>query len=177
MAEFKLGELDYFEGQLTASHPLSKDDVIRYGGRTYVAVTGHTSTTNFYDDLTNWNLFSDGTKWQSDWSTSTFYKINDIVRYGGIIYICNTGHTAQATLEADQSKWDQFATSIDWKDNWVAGTVYKANDLVKYGGNIYLCNTGYCLGPTALGLEADILKWVCSHWPKIETRLGYQHKI
>ena len=58
------------------------------------------------------------------------------------IYICNTGHTAQSTLEADQSKWDQFATSIDWKDNWTAGTVYKANDLVKYGGNIYICNTG-----------------------------------
>ena len=37
---------------------------------------------------------------------------------------------------------------IDWKDNWVAGTVYKANDLVKYGGNIYICNTGLTvLGP------------------------------
>ena len=40
--------------------------------------------------------------------TSTFYKINDILRYGGIIYICNTGLTAQATLEADPNpKWDQ----------------------------------------------------------------------
>jgi hypothetical protein len=123
-------------------------------------VKGHTSSADFYTDSSHWNLFSDGTKWQSDWSTATFYKINDIVRYGGIIYICNTGHTAQATLEADQSKWDQFATSIDWKDNWVAATVYKANDLVKYGGNIYLCNTGHTAAATnALGLEADTLKW------------------
>ena len=161
MAEFKLGRIRFiWKDNWATGTAYLKDDVIRYGGRTYVAVTGHTSTTNFYDDLTNWNLFSDGTKWQSDWSTSTFYKINDIVRYGGIIYICNTGHTAQATLEADQSKWDQFATSIDWKDNWVAGTVYKANDLVKYGGNIYLCNTGHTAAATnALGLEADTLKW------------------
>ena len=161
MAEFKLGRIRFiWKDNWTTGTEYLKDDVIRYGGRTYVAVKGHTSSADFYADASHWNIFSDGTKWQSDWSTSTFYKINDIVRYGGIIYICNMGHTAQATLEADQSKWDQFATSIDWKDNWVAGTVYKANDLVKYGGNIYLCNTGHTAAATnALGLEADTLKW------------------
>ena len=161
MAEFKLGRIRFiWKDNWAGSTAYLKDDVIRYGGRTYVCVTGHTSTSNFYDDLSNWNNFSDGTQWKADWSQSTFYKINDIVRYGGIIYLCKTGHTAQATLEADQSKWDQFATSIDWKDNWVAGTVYKANDLVKYGGNIYICNTGHTAAATnALGLEADILKW------------------
>ena len=161
MAEFKLGRIRFiWKDNWTASTAYLKDDVIRYGGRTYVCVTGHTATSNFYDDISNWNNFSDGTQWKSDWSAATFYKINDIVRYGGIIYICNTGHTAQSTLEADQSKWDQFATSIDWKDNWVAGTVYKANDLVKYGGNIYICNTGHTAAATnALGLEQDTLKW------------------
>ena len=62
---------------------------------------------------------------------------------------------------------------IDWKDNWVAGTVYKANDLVKYGGNIYLCNTGLLsLAPNALGLEADTLKWDPSPRPKIGSKTG-----
>ncbi len=161
MAEIKLGRIRFiWKDAWTASAEYLKDDVIRYGGRTYVCITGHTATTNFYDDLVNWNKFSDGTDWKADWTQATFYKINDIVRYGGIIYICNTGHTAQATLEADQSKWDQFATSIDWKDNWTAATVYKANDLVKYGGNIYLCNTGHTAAASnALGLEQDILKW------------------
>ena len=161
MAEFKLGRIRFiWKDNWTASTTYLKDDVIRYGGRTYVCITGHTATSNFYTDIANWNNFSDGVQWKSDWSAATFYKINDIVRYGGIIYICNAGHTAQSTLEADQSKWDQFATSIDWKDNWTAGTVYKANDLVKYGGNIYICNTGHTAAATnALGLEADILKW------------------
>jgi len=161
MAEFKLGRIRFiWKDNWTSSTAYLKDDVIRYGGRTYVCVAGHTSGSNFYDDSASWNNFSDGTQWKADWSQATFYKINDIVRYGGIIYICKTGHTAQATLEADQSKWDQFATSIDWKDNWVAATVYKANDLVKYGGNIYICNTGHTAAATnALGLEQDILKW------------------
>ena len=161
MAEFKLGRIRFiWKDAWASSTDYLKDDVIRYGGRTYVCIVGHKSGSNFYTDLSNWNIFSDGTQWKSDWSAATFYKINDIVRYGGIIYICNTGHTAQSTLEADQSKWDQFATSIDWKDNWTAGTVYKANDLVKYGGNIYICNTGHTAAASnALGLEADILKW------------------
>ena len=161
MAEFKLGRIRFiWKDAWASSTDYLKDDVIRYGGRTYVCIVGHKSGSNFYTDLSNWNIFSDGTQWKSDWSNATFYKINDIVRYGGIIYICNTGHTAQSTLEADQSKWDQFATSIDWKDNWTAGTVYKANDLVKYGGNIYICNTGHTAAATnALGLEQDILKW------------------
>ena len=161
MAEFKLGRIRFiWKDAWASSTDYLKDDVIRYGGRTYVCIVGHKSGSNFYTDLSNWNIFSDGTQWKSDWSAATFYKINDIVRYGGIIYICNTGHTAQSTLEADQSKWDQFATSIDWKDNWTAGTVYKANDLVKYGGNIYICNTGHTAAATnALGLEQDILKW------------------
>jgi len=161
MAEFKLGRIRFiWKDSWTTGTSYLKDDVIRYGGRTYVCITGHTSTSNFYDDESNWNKFSDGTSWKADWTTATFYKENDIVRYGGIIYIANTGHTAQATLEADQSKWDQFATSIDWKDDWATSTVYKANDLVKYGGNVYLCNTGHTSAATAaLGLENDILKW------------------
>ena len=161
MAEFKLGRIRFIWKDAWASGTeYLKDDVVRYGGRTYVAVQGHTASSNFYTDEDHWNKFSDGTEWKSDWTTGTFYKENDIVRYGGIIYICNNGHTAQAVLEDDQASWDQFATSIDWKDTWTAGTIYKANDLVKYGGNIYLCNTGHTAAATnALGLEADILKW------------------
>ena len=75
MAEFKLGRIRFiWKDNWATGTAYPKDDVIRYGGRTYVAVTGHTSTTNFHDDLTNWNLFSDGTKWQSDWSNKYFLQ-------------------------------------------------------------------------------------------------------
>ena len=58
-----------------------------------------------------------------------------------IFVIQGTQHNP--TLEADPPKMgSMFVIPTDWKDNWTAGTVYKANDLVKYGGNIYICNTG-----------------------------------
>ena len=95
MAEFKLGRIRFiWKGAWASSTEYLKDDIVRYGGRTYVAVRGHTASSNFYNDEDHWNKFSDGTEWKNDWTTGTFYKENDIVAYGGILYICNEGHLA-----------------------------------------------------------------------------------
>ena len=74
MAEFKLGRIRFiWKDAWASSTDYLKDDVIRYGGRTYVCIVGHKSGSNFYTDLSNWNIFSDGTQWKSDWSAATFY--------------------------------------------------------------------------------------------------------
>ena len=87
-----------------------------------------------------------------------------MVKYGGNIYICNTGHTAAATnalgLEQDTLKWDLFSEGQDWKQNWAINTRYKVNDIVKYGGTLYVANTGHTSAATVtLGLEDDQAKW------------------
>ena len=47
---------------------------------------------------------------------------NDVVKYGGYIYICNTGHTSNVDvnvgLEGDLSKWDPFIEGFDYKRDW-----------------------------------------------------------
>lgn len=169
MAEFKLGRIRFiWKGEWVASTVYVKDDVIRYGGSTFVCVIGHTADNDFYTDLTNvptrWNQLSEGHQWKNDWLTSTYYKVNDIVKYGGLLYLCNTGHTSAATaslgLEADQGKWDLYAETFDWKSNWTVSTRYKVNDLVRYGGQTYVCNTAHTSAATeALGLETDQGKW------------------
>ena len=165
MAEFKLGRIRFvWKNDWTTGTAYYKDDIVAYGGKTYLCVTGHTAAADFYTDLDNvpsrWNQFSDGQDWKGNWANATLYKVNDIVKYGGYIYICNDGHTSQATLELDQSKWDVFAESFDWKGSWTTAVVYKVNDLVKYGGYVYLCNTAHTSAATAaLGLENDSIKW------------------
>lgn len=169
MAEFKLGRIRFiWKDVWTPTTAYLKDDIVRNGGKTYVCVIGHTSSTDFTTDRTNiptrWNQVSDGSSWKSIWTTNTYYNLNDLVKYGGIVYSCKTTHTSAATaalgLEADLSKWDIYATSFDWKSNWVASTRYKRNDIVKYSGRNYLCNTGHTSAATsALGLEADQSKW------------------
>jgi hypothetical protein len=137
MAEFKLGRIKFvWKGAWNATTTYYVDDVIRYGGKTYICVVGHTANASFYTDLNNiptkWNQFSDGQDWKGDWTATTLYKINDIVKYGGYIYICNDGHESRSTLELDQGKWDLFAESFDWKAAWTPSTTYKVNDLVSY---------------------------------------------
>jgi len=163
MAEFKLGRIRFVWKNTWAGAGTTyiKDDVVRYGGKTYVCVLGHTATSNFYTDLTsNWQLASDGQAWLGTWAGTTTYKIGDTVKYGGTVYICNLGHTSQATLEADLSKWDTFASAFDWKDAWAISTTYKIGDIVKYGATLYRCKLGHTsAGTLALGLENDLSKW------------------
>ena len=180
MAEFKLGRIRFvWKNNWSASTTYVKDDVVRYGGKTFVCVAGHTANADFYVDLnhgpTRWNQIADGTSWKGDWDTDTYYKINDLVRFGGRVYLCNTGHQSNelatsgtspeltAGLEADQNKWDLFAASLDWKGDWDVDTRYKTDDVVRYGGISYICNTGHTSSATnntdSDGLEQDLGKW------------------
>jgi hypothetical protein len=141
MAEFKLGRIRFiWKGEWVSGTTYLKDDVVRVNGKVYICVIGHTADSNFYVDANNvparWNQASDGTAWRGDWTVDTEYFVNDIVKYGGQLYICLVGHTSAATasdgLEVDldlgdstQTKWDQFAEGFDWKGDWTADTRYK----------------------------------------------------
>ena len=164
MAEFKLGRIRFiWKGSWVTAKEYFKDDVVRYGGRTYIVNTGHTSS-NFDSQIANFDKMADGFEWKTDWALSTVYKPNDVVKYGGYLYIANTGHTSASTtsdgLELDQTKWDLFAEGFDWKGAWGIATRYKINDIVRYGGAMYLCTEAHTSGATVGdGLELDDTKW------------------
>ena len=163
MAEFKLGRIRFvWKGAWFTGNEYFIDDVVRYGGRTYIGIQGHTASSDFQADLTAnyWALMSDGQEWKGDWNVNITYKPNDVVKYGGYIYLCNTGHTSAELvadgLEADQSKWDLFSEGFNYLGDWTISTRYKINDLVKYGESVYLCTTQHTSSATtAGGLEGD----------------------
>ena len=161
MAEFKLGRIRFvWKGAWAGTTTYVKDDVVRVGGKVYICTAGHTSSADFYTDLASkWNITSDGQSWKGNWAGTTYYSINDLVKYGGRVYICNNGHTSQSTLEADQGKWTLFASAFNWIGTWTQTTTYKVSDVVKYGASIYICNTAHTSQSTANGLEADSGSW------------------
>ncbi len=169
MAEFKLGRIRFvWKSSWVTATTYYKDDVVEYGGKVYICVTGHTSSASFFTDLdivpSKWNIVSDGQKWIGDWQPQTAYIRDNIVRYGATVYICKTDHTSAVDsstgLEPDIAKWEVFATGLDYKGDWSTGFDYKANDLVKYGGSTYVCATYHISAATAsLGLETDQSKW------------------
>jgi len=169
MAEFKLGRIRFvWKGAWATGTAYYKDDVVRFGGKVYLCQIGHTSAADFNTDLdivpSKWNLMSDGQRWTGDWTTATAYQEGDLVNYGGTVYVCIDGHTSAATaalgLEANSGDWDIFVEGFDWKGDWTVSTRYKLNDIVRYGGINYICQTGHTSAATvALGLEANSSDW------------------
>ena len=196
MAEFKLGRIRFiWKDEWSEATTYYKDDVVRYGGKTFMCVVGHISQTDFMLDLNDstakWQQFADGQTWRGDWATGTVYKINDIVKYGGQLYIANTGHISDASAigglesnlgdDSTAAYWDLFGEGFDYKADWAINTRYKINDIVKYGSRIYIC-TGYHVSSPSLtaGLELNQSKWdIISDgfdW-KTDWTLGTRYKV
>lgn len=166
ISTISLGKVKFnWKGAWVTSTAYVKDDVVRYGGKSYNCLVGHTANSDFYVDLTasRWQLMVDGTQWTNTWAVDTFYKIGDLVKYGGNIYVANAGHTSGAATSNfydDILKWDLYSSSYDYKGAWASTTFYKINDVITFGGNAYLCNTQHTSGAnTSAGWETDEAKW------------------
>jgi hypothetical protein len=184
MPDFKIASIRYtWKGTWTTLNAYLGDDVVYYGGKAYVCVLAHTSTTSFATDLaqgTLWVQMFDGYTWRGSWNISTQYNPGDTVSYGALVYRCITSHTSSATvisgLEANQSSWTLVSQSDSWKiasgpgATWSLSTQYKINDVVVYGGYVYRCTTSHTSAATvALGLEANQ-----SAWQVVYQQLFYQ---
>jgi len=155
MVDFVLGRLKFsFLGEWQTGYDYIKDDIVRYGGNAFACIDNHTSASDFYTDTAKWSKITAGTEFKGEWATATLYKVDDIVKWGGITYVCNTGHTSQASLYDDESKWTQYNSGFDWKGVYTGSTAYKNNDVVKYGATTYICTEDHT-APATL----DETKW------------------
>jgi hypothetical protein len=116
MAEFKISRLRYkWRGNWTTAS-YNKDDVVRYGGSSWVCIRQHTATVFLTDQNYTpagytaaepaWTKMTDGHSWQGDWIASangTLYNPGDLVRYAGNVYLCVTSH----------SRTENFSTNAD----------------------------------------------------------------
>lgn len=183
MPDFKIANIRYtWRGTWTTSYNYIADDVIYYGGKAYVCILAHTSSSSFATDLgltTLWVQMFDGYTWRGSWNISTLYNPGDSVSYGGDVYRCLTSHTSASTtiagLEANQSSWTILSQSDSWKvtggpgATWTISTQYKVNDVVVYGGAVYRCIVAHTsAGTLALGLEANQ-----SNWQTVYQQLNY----
>jgi hypothetical protein len=187
MADFNLDRIRFrWKNVWTASTQYVKDDIVIYGSKTYVCLIGHESNPNdIYPDinavvagkpLPKWELMFDGYQWKGDWTSDTFYKIGDIVKWKGYIYICTLGHNSIVQLSqgpvANIENWTLVATTYNWLNNWTA-TIdpspenplgitqnYDLGDVVIYKGTTYICTEKHTAANSdTLGLEDDIGKW------------------
>ena len=85
-------------------HDFVIDDIVKYGANAGVCTTNHTSASfenSFYStDLAYWDLHTEGLRNRGDYqTTSVWYALNDLVKYGNTVYRCTTAHVGPASFD------------------------------------------------------------------------------
>ena len=143
MVDFVLGRLKFtYQGNWAVSTAYIKDDIVTYGGQSYVCLYNHTSSSNasggFYSDSANWNLISAGMQYKGSWTVNTYYKLNDVVKQGADIWICTAGHTSGSTFQATESNFALLVGGLEFANTWANNVQYVVGDIVGYGGYTYV---------------------------------------
>lgn len=125
------------------------NNVVMNDNKLYRCTKAHTSTTDIYADIANWEYIAPF----HDWKTSTQYVLNDIVINDKKIYRCTTAHTS--TNAFDKTKWEEISALENTVRPWATKTDYKANDLIYIDNVLYKCNTAH----TSTTFSADVSKW------------------
>ena len=164
MTEFKISRIRYtWRNEWGTSTDYNRDDVIRYGGSSWVCIRQHTSSTfnNDQEFLANpndtdfspaWIKMTDGYEYRGSWAQSTLYNLGDIVLYGGTLYLCITSYTSTSIFDDNINNWAVYAANIKWKTDWSPTTRYGIGDVVRFGGNTYICVLGHTSSSTADGV-------------------------
>ena len=134
---------DNWSSNWTPSSVYGLGDIVRYGGIVYRCITDHVSAATvalgLEVDQSKWEIVNAGIEYKNNWSTSTRYKANDLVKNGTDIYICTTGHTS-ATL-FDGTKWELWFPGQEYTGQWNSSAIYQPGDIAVYGGYSYICKT------------------------------------
>ena len=113
-------------------------DIVRYGGKLYQCIVGHTSAASnqlgLEDSFSNWVTYLSGIEYKQDWAPSVRYKINDIVKYGPTLWRCVDDHTSSTDLKLNSAAWTTWLPGLTFDRGWNTNTNYKKGDIVLYGG-------------------------------------------
>jgi hypothetical protein len=77
--------------------------------------------------------------WKGDWTVTTAYAKDDVVRYGANSYVCITAHTSGSNFAANADKFDLMTEGVKWDTaDYSPSTTYAANTIVRYEDTLYI---------------------------------------
>ena len=150
-AWIKMLEGKEFLGIWSPSSNYNVGSLVQSGGNVYLCIVGHQASANFNTDILKWEIFAVGSNFRNQWLPSTRYRVGDVIRYNGYTYQCVLEHTSSnaaqgvsvgnndnvedSTLET----WSVLIENYTYVGVYQPSTVYRINDLVRYGGSILKC--------------------------------------
>ena len=109
---------------------------VNHSGMALQATAGDYGTITVNESSVYWALVAPGAGWRGEYDNSSSYYYQDIVRYGGYLYIAKT--SSSGIVPSNTNNWDIFATSYNERGDWDNTTVYASGDVVKYGAKRYI---------------------------------------
>jgi len=73
-----------------------------------------------------------------EYNNSTTYEVNDVVKYGGNVYVYISVISASGNLPTDVAYWSLMLRGINFEGPYVNGTSYQVGDGVAHGGKVYI---------------------------------------
>lgn len=114
-----------------------KNDLVKYGSTLYRCIVGHTSDILLELTQSNWEIVSQHYEFTGIWSTSTHYKVNDIIKFSGTLWSCINSHTSVEFL-SDAANWSVYIDGLKYRNaDWNILASYVQGDVVTYGGYSY----------------------------------------
>ena len=140
-----------FRNAWAASTRYQVGDAVRYNGYTYQCTLEHTSGTasegiivgnnDAIEDSTleTWTPLVENYTYVGVYQTSTRYRKNDLVKYGGSVLKCITEHTSSYTPgQITNANFQTYLSGFEFDNAWNSSTYYAVGDVVRYGGVVYV---------------------------------------
>lgn len=74
-----------------------------------------------------------------DWSQSTTYETNDIVKYGGNVYVYTYALKTSGQVPTNSTYWALMVEGFKFKGVYDPTVAYRIGDGVAHGGKVYVC--------------------------------------
>lgn len=128
-----------YRGNWAAAQRYRVNDIVKYGGFTYICTVYHTSLTSF--NVNNWQIFCPGQEYEIIWNASTVYNPGDIVANGGYLFVATTTNVnSRPTFDqqATNSNWNLLFEGTKVRGDWSVTATYLTGDLVRRNGQLYV---------------------------------------
>lgn len=73
-----------------------------------------------------------------EWSSTTTYEMNDVVKYGGNVYVYTYGLKTSGNLPTSTTYWAMMIQGFKFRGVFSAATEYRIGDGVAHGGKVYI---------------------------------------
>jgi hypothetical protein len=146
----------YHRGAYNAGTTYELNDVVTYGGASYVYIYAATASGNLPTNATYWSKLADGLDQRGAWTTATAYYPGDVVTRGGSNYVALLAHTS-GTFATDLSaaKWEELTRGFRWRSNWATSTSYLKDDVVFVNGNAYVATADFTSDSSAFANDTN----------------------